>query len=202
MTLARDEKLGLAIASLAVVAALATFGYRQTWSTAPAEPAPPPSPEVANDQAARADYAIELAEAFAADHNAAEVTADGTMLRVKWEMCSKQMLQRLLHDDQNLQVKAIRAASGLSVKRLKSHGIRVNALCMDATDSEMVRFAAGAAATPEVVAQWMRPEQMGGLVLDLLAEGRDGRTGENIGAWMGHKVELPERRGVLPSRHG
>ena len=86
-------------------------------------------------------------------------------------------------------------------KRLKSHGIRVNALCMDATDSEMVRFAAGAAATPAVVAQWMRPEQMGGLVLDLIAEGPDGRTGENIGAWMGHTVALPERREVLPSRH-
>lgn len=124
MTLARDEKLGLGIAAVVAVAALATFAYRQTWSTGPAESEPPPPPDIANDQAARADYAIELAEAFAADNNAAEVTADGTTLRVKWEMCSKQMLQRLLHDDQNLQVKAIRAASGISVKRLKSHGFK------------------------------------------------------------------------------
>jgi len=124
VTLARDEKVGLAIAGLVAALALATFGYRQTWSTGPAAPEPPPPPEVANDQAARADYAIELAEAFAADSNVAEVTAAGTTLHVKWEMCSKQMLQRLLHDDQNLQVKNIRAASGLSVKRLKSHGFK------------------------------------------------------------------------------
>jgi len=65
-----------------------------------------------------------LGTAFAADRNVAEVTADGTTLRVKWDMCSKQMLQRLLHDDQNLQVKGIRDASGISVKRLKQHGFK------------------------------------------------------------------------------
>ena len=122
MTLARDEKIGLGIAAAVALAALATFAYRQTWSTGPVEPDPEPPPQVANDQDARTDYAIELAEAFAADNNVAEVTADGTTLRIKWEMCSKQMLHRLLHDDQNLQVKNIRAASGLSVKRLRLHG--------------------------------------------------------------------------------
>ena len=124
MSLARDEKIGLGVAALVSLAALATFAYRQTWSTGPADPEQPPARTVANDQEARTDYAIELAEAFAADNNVAEVRADGTTLRVNWEMCSKQMLQRLLHDNENLQVKAIRAASGLSVKRLKSHGFK------------------------------------------------------------------------------
>ena len=124
MTLARDEKLGLGIAAIVAALALATFAYRQTLSAGPAEPEPPPLPEVANDQDARTDYATEVAEAFAADNNVAEVTADGTTLRVKWEMCSKQMMQRLLHDDQNLQVKNIRAASGLSAKRLRSRGFK------------------------------------------------------------------------------
>ncbi|MBA3454683.1 MAG: hypothetical protein H0T42_16470 [Deltaproteobacteria bacterium] len=124
MTLARDEKLGLAIAALVGVAALATFAYRQTWSTTPPAPEPPPAAVVIDDQDARDGFAIELAEAFAADRNAADVTADRTTLRVKWEMCSKQMLQRLLHDDENFQVKNIRAASGLSVKRLQSHGFK------------------------------------------------------------------------------
>jgi hypothetical protein len=124
VTLARDEKLGLGIAGVVAALALATFAYRQTWSTKPTAPEPPPPPDVVNDQEARDELATSLAEAFAADHNAAEVTADGTTLRVKWEMCSKQMLQRLLHDDQNFQVKNIRAASGLSVKRLKSHGFK------------------------------------------------------------------------------
>ena len=37
-------------------------------------------------------------------------------------MCSKQMLQRLLHDDQNFQVKNVREAAELTPKRLRSHG--------------------------------------------------------------------------------
>jgi len=124
VTLARDEKVGLAIAAVVGAAALATFAYRQTWSTGSAAPEPPPPLEVKDDQGARDEFARVLEEAFAADHNVAEVIADGTTLRVKWEMCSKQMLQRLLHDDQNFQVKAVREVSGLSVKRLKSHGFK------------------------------------------------------------------------------
>ena len=65
----------------------------------------------------------------------------------------------------------------------------------------MIRTAVGRALTPELIATWMRPEQMGQLLLDLIAEGLDGRSGENIGAWLGHPVELPPRRDVLPSRH-
>ncbi len=86
-------------------------------------------------------------------------------------------------------------------KRLAEHRIRVNALCMDAVDSGMSRYAAGDGATPEVVARWMTPAQIGQLLLDLLAEGPDGRTGENIGIWRGHPIELPPRRDLLPSRH-
>lgn len=86
-------------------------------------------------------------------------------------------------------------------KRLASSGIRVNALCMDATDSEMVRYAVGTNITPEMIATWMTPAQIAALMLELLAEGRNGRTGENIGIWMGHPIVLPPRRDVLPSRH-
>jgi len=124
VTLARDEKLGLAIAAVVGAAALATFAYRQTWSTEPTAPEPSPPPEVRDDQAARDDFARALEQAFAAERNAAEVAADGTTLRVRWEMCSKQMLHRLLHDDDHLQVKGVRELSGLSVKRLKSHGFK------------------------------------------------------------------------------
>ncbi|MFM7538016.1 MAG: SDR family NAD(P)-dependent oxidoreductase [Acidimicrobiales bacterium] len=86
-------------------------------------------------------------------------------------------------------------------KLLRDRGVRVNALCMDATDSEMVRFASGDRATPEVIARWMTPAQLGGLLLDLLDEGPEGRTGENIGVWMGHPIVLPPRAEVLPRRH-
>jgi 3-oxoacyl-[acyl-carrier protein] reductase len=86
-------------------------------------------------------------------------------------------------------------------KVLAEHGVRVNALCMDAVDSEMSRGAAGEHLTPERMANWMTPDQMAQLALDLIAEGPDGRTGENIPAWRDHPVALPPRAAVLPSRH-
>ncbi|MFN0093363.1 MAG: SDR family NAD(P)-dependent oxidoreductase [Dehalococcoidia bacterium] len=85
-------------------------------------------------------------------------------------------------------------------RNLAPHGIRVNALCMDATDSMMIRGAVGERLTDEIVKTWMRPEQIAQLGLDLIAEGLEGRTGENIGAWLGHEVKLPARRVPLPSR--
>ena len=62
---------------------------------------------------------------------------------------------------------------------------------MDATDSNMIRGALGRTPPPELLEHWMRPEQIGGLLADLLAEGPQGRTGENIGIWLGHDVILP-----------
>ena len=35
----------------------------------------------------------------------------------------------------------------------------------------------------------MKPEQIAGQLLDLLREGPEGRSGENIGAWTGEPVE-------------
>lgn len=58
---------------------------------------------------------------------------------------------------------------------LAPHGIRVNALCSDAA---------------------MQPERVADLMLALIDEGANGRTGENIGAWLDVPVELPPRRAV------
>ena len=122
MRLAKDEKIGLAIAALVGSLALASYAYRSTRG--PSAPAKPVEPVhvVENDQAARDGYARLLADAFADDGNTAGVSADGTVLSIRWDMCSKQMLQRLLKDDQNFQVKNVREVAGLTVKRLKSHG--------------------------------------------------------------------------------
>ena len=95
----------------------------------------------------------------------------------------------------------INGLTGAWSKALKQHGIRVNALCMDATDSMMVRGAVGRTPTQEMLDLWMTPEQMAGLGLDLIREGPDGRSGENIGAWLNHEVKLPPVATVLPSRH-
>jgi len=83
---------------------------------------------------------------------------------------------------------------------LEKHRIRCNALCMDATDSMMIRSAMGRPPSEELLKRWMRPEQTARLLLDLLAEGPDGRTGENIGLWVGHEVKLPSRQTPLPRR--
>ncbi|HCV00783.1 MAG: hypothetical protein CL897_02085 [Dehalococcoidia bacterium] len=83
---------------------------------------------------------------------------------------------------------------------LASDGIRVNALCMDATDSKMIRTALGRTPPPELLEAWMRPEQIAALLIDLLKEGDDGRTGENIGIWLDHEIALPPKAEPLPSR--
>lgn len=127
MTLARDEKLGLAIAGLVGAAALATYAYRASKAAAPEAPeaeveAAPPA--VVADDASRAELARALEAAFVADGSPARVAALGTTLQIRWEMCSKQMLRRLLHDDENFQVKNVRAATGLSVATLRQRGFK------------------------------------------------------------------------------
>tara|TARA_B100000945_G_scaffold24839_1_gene17379 strand:+ start:6844 stop:7659 length:816 start_codon:yes stop_codon:yes gene_type:complete len=89
-------------------------------------------------------------------------------------------------------------------KRLVENAIRVNAFCMDATDSAMIRFASSKFnrdMSEEVINTWMKPHQIADLMLQLYEEGPQGRTGENIGIWLNHPIELPPAREVLPSRH-
>ena len=74
---------------------------------------------------------------------------------------------------------------------LGEHDIRVNALCMGAVDTPMLRGLWDGDPPAEQVAAWMRPEQIAGQLIDLL---RDGRSGENIGAWVGEPVELGPRK--------
>jgi hypothetical protein len=124
VTLARDERIGLVIAAIVGAAAIANYAYRESRRVRPHAAPAAPVHEVVDNQAARDDYAAVLQRAFEIEQNAATVRSDGTTLQVRWDMCSKQMLQRLLHDDQNLQVKTVREVSGLSVKRLKSHGFK------------------------------------------------------------------------------
>jgi NAD(P)-dependent dehydrogenase (short-subunit alcohol dehydrogenase family) len=74
---------------------------------------------------------------------------------------------------------------------LEQHHIRVNALCMGATDSHMLRGFHNFKPAPEEVARWMKAEDIARLVLDLL---RDGRSGDYIGVAVGHPIVLPARR--------
>lgn len=74
-------------------------------------------------------------------------------------------------------------------KYLAKDNIRVNGMCMGATDAPMLRglFADGQL-PPDMAAVVMQPAQIAQQMLELLA---DGRSGENIGAWVGEPVVLP-----------
>ncbi len=76
---------------------------------------------------------------------------------------------------------------------LAEHHIRVNALAMGATDTPMLRSLFDGDPPADFAATWMKPEQIAGQLLDLLREGPEGRSGENIGAWTGFPVELGPR---------
>jgi NAD(P)-dependent dehydrogenase (short-subunit alcohol dehydrogenase family) len=74
---------------------------------------------------------------------------------------------------------------------LRKQGVRVNELCMGATDTAMVRSLYDGEPPADHVATWMAPSDVARLLVDLLREGPDGRTGEQIGIWVGHEIALP-----------
>ncbi|MDX1581582.1 MAG: SDR family oxidoreductase [Alphaproteobacteria bacterium] len=83
-------------------------------------------------------------------------------------------------------------------KHYAEDGIRVNGLCMGAVDSPMLRNLFEGGKLPDELADVvMQPEQMGQLMIDIIAEGPGGRTGENVGAWVGEPVKLPPKKGPL-----
>ena len=73
---------------------------------------------------------------------------------------------------------------------LAEHGVRVNSLGMGATDTPLIRAhlaAKGAPPTPGMLA----PERVAAVLVELLAEGPDGRSGDSVQLWPGHPCELP-----------
>jgi len=83
-------------------------------------------------------------------------------------------------------------------KSLRPHGIRVNAMCMGATDSWMIRDFYGYPQTPggeteeqkKEIATWMAKEDTAQVVVDLLKEGPEGRTAQNINLCVGRPTKL------------
>ena len=71
-------------------------------------------------------------------------------------------------------------------------GIRVNQLCMGATDSHMLRSFHNFDPSPEEVATWMRPEDQGRILVELLHEGPTGRNAQSINFCVGRPVELED----------
>ena len=74
---------------------------------------------------------------------------------------------------------------------LRRHNIRVNALCMGATVTEMLLAWKGDQ-DDETDRGWMQPSQTADLLIELLAEGPEGRTGQNIGLWVGRPISVED----------
>lgn len=75
-------------------------------------------------------------------------------------------------------------------KALAPKGIRVNAVAMGATDSNMLRGFHNFDPPEEEVATWMRAEDSAQVVVDLLEEGPSGRNGEFINLCVGRHPRL------------
>jgi NAD(P)-dependent dehydrogenase (short-subunit alcohol dehydrogenase family) len=86
------------------------------------------------------------------------------------------------------------ALNGLTfdwARALLRHHIRVNNICMGATDTAMLRGWLGDDPPAEMVATWMQPSQIAQILVELIEEGPAGRTGNSIGLYAGEECVLP-----------
>jgi NAD(P)-dependent dehydrogenase (short-subunit alcohol dehydrogenase family) len=97
------------------------------------------------------------------------------------------------------------AINGLTLswaKALHEQNVRVNAFCMGATDSHMLRgfnnFDPDPAEEAKLLEElgWMKAEDIADCLVELVKEGTEGRSGENIGFALGHPVRLPKRQPI------
>jgi NAD(P)-dependent dehydrogenase (short-subunit alcohol dehydrogenase family) len=88
-------------------------------------------------------------------------------------------------------------------RSLRQHGVRVNTLCMGATDSFMLRSFFGYGydesnkPPADVLAKWMDAEEVAQVLVAIIAEGPEGRSGDSIGLWIGHPTVLPPPSPIL-----
>ena len=83
---------------------------------------------------------------------------------------------------------AIKGLTFTWAQALAKHGVRVNGFGMGATNTPMYRSHLGDRPVPPTT---MAPEQVAAVLVDLVAEGPEGRTGDSIELWVGHPCALP-----------
>ena len=85
------------------------------------------------------------------------------------------------------------ALNGLTFAWAKAgqpHNIRVNSLCMGATDSQMIRSFHNHRPSAEEQASWMKAEDVAQVLIDLLREGAGGRTAQTMNFCVGRPCRL------------
>jgi 3-oxoacyl-[acyl-carrier protein] reductase len=85
---------------------------------------------------------------------------------------------------------ALHGLTHVWARALAGHGVRVNSVGMGATDTPMIRAHLQAKAAPPPPGL-MRPEQVAAVVVELIAEGPGGRTGDHVQLWRDHPCRLP-----------
>lgn len=84
---------------------------------------------------------------------------------------------------------AINGFTDAWAKYLAKDNIRVNGMCMGATDTPMLRGLFPDGELPEGLADVvMEPSAIAAQMIELIA---DGRSGENVGAWVGEPIVIP-----------
>lgn len=73
-------------------------------------------------------------------------------------------------------------------RALADHAVRVNLFGMGGTDTPMFRGFLGERPLPPGT---MDPADVAEVLVELLSEGPDGRTADNVQLWIGHPVQLP-----------
>lgn len=86
-------------------------------------------------------------------------------------------------------------------EQLRPHGVRVNNLCMGAVDTPMLRGLFGISMEDEppedVYPQCLALDDVSRILIELLEEGPEGRSSDNVGIWVGHPVVLRPASAVL-----
>lgn len=74
---------------------------------------------------------------------------------------------------------------------LEKDNVKVNGMCMGATDTPMLRGLFATNELPEeMAAVVMKPEDIASQMMDIIASGR---TGENFGAWVGEEITIGDQ---------
>lgn len=86
------------------------------------------------------------------------------------------------------------AVNGMTLAWAKAleGSVRVNGMCMGATDSWMLRSFHGGNPPQETIDKWKKPSEVAALLVQLVEEGPHGRTGWNLPVWVNDPIVMPE----------